>query len=448
MFQLAFAQAKPAFLAALTHWLTQRGDHSFPAKRFELLPIGSDPELENVFCTHADQTPWKGSSEFDFLGFLLRHKSSRIETTLRSWLPVEGSPPHEKGPLADAVLLCGRPAFYARATIDRMLQNPEWGKQVFFHLASMGGVRSNWVEMVDGERLARVWEFLDREFPGDPHEQGGGLVTEVHELAIFRSHLITYLQKRGTEEATEAFRCLLSRHPEYSWLGQVLAQTRKIVRRESWEPPTSPETIAYLGRLGTPPLCNDADLADAAKASLMRYQALLKGPNPPTELWNESAGPVKVWTPKDENNVSDCLARHLERDLKAHNVSVTRESELRQGNPDSPGDEPDLIVAAPNASGNGEKLSVVVEVKCSWNKETVTGMEQQLLNRYLRGLRCGIYLVAHFHCAPWSDTDPRKKQMFSGNSVADLTALLQAEHQRLLATTNKRLDLVVLDASV
>lgn len=228
----------------------------------------------------------------------------------------------------------------------------------------------------------------------------------------------------------------------------MLAQTREIARRESWKPPTAPATIAYLARTGTPPLCNDGDLADAVKASLARYQALLKGPNPPTELWNESAGPVKVWTPKDENNVSDCLARHLERDLKAHNVSVTRETELRQGNPAAPGDEPDLLVTAPNASGNGEKLSVVVEVKCSWNKETVTGMEEQLLNRYLRGLPCDIYVVAHFNCTAWSDTDPRKKQIFSGNSLAELTATLEAERQRLLATTPKRLDLVILDASL
>lgn len=156
LLQLAFDHAKPAFLAALTRWLTERGDYSFPMKRFELLPIGSDPELEEVFLTYALQTSWKGSSEFDFLGFLLRHKSARTEKTLLSWLPAEGSPPHAKGPLADAILMCGRPALYARATVDRMLQNPEWGKQVFLHLASVGGVRSNWVEMVDAERLARV----------------------------------------------------------------------------------------------------------------------------------------------------------------------------------------------------------------------------------------------------------------------------------------------------
>ncbi len=67
---------------------------------------------------------------------------------------------------------------------------------------------------------------------------------------------------------------------------------------------------------------------------------------------------------------------------------------------------------------------------------------------YLRELPCGTYVVAHFNCAAWSDTDSRKKQMFSGNSLIELTATLETERQRLLAATSKRLDLVILDASV
>lgn len=449
LLKLAFERAKPPFLKALARWLAERGDRSMQTKRFELLSVGSDPELEEVFLNCALKTEWKSSSEFDFYYFLLRRKSARTEETVKSWLPGGSAADPGKGPLADALLLCGRPAFYARTVIDRIFQDVAWGRNVFFQLASIGGVRSNWVEFVDEERLVHIWEWLDREFPGDPYDKDGdGTVTAVHELAIFRSHLITYIQKRGTETAVEAFRGLLARHPGHQWLGQVIAQAREIVRRESWKPPTAQATITYLARTGMPPLCNDADLADAVKASLGRYQALLKGPNPPTELWNESAGPVKIWTPKDEENVSDCLARHLERDLKAHSVHVARESELRQGTPAAPGDEPDLRVTAPSAAGNGEKLSVVVEVKCPWNKETITGMEQQLLNRYLRGLVCGIYVVAHFRCAAWSDTDSRKKQMLSGSSLSEVTAALEAERERLLATTSKRLDLVVIDASV
>jgi hypothetical protein len=64
LLQLAFERAKPAFLTATARWLSERGDLSFPMKRFELLPIGSDPKLEDFFLNHALKNDWKGSSEF------------------------------------------------------------------------------------------------------------------------------------------------------------------------------------------------------------------------------------------------------------------------------------------------------------------------------------------------------------------------------------------------
>lgn len=448
LLKLAFHRAKMVFVEAVRRWLAEREERSLHEERFELLPIGTDPEFEEVFLANALATNRKSARDFDFFSFLLRHQSRRTETMLVSWLPQESVESNDNGSFAEALLVCGQPALYARPALDHLLQDNAWGRKVFLHLATPGGVRSNWLDVVDAERLVRLWEWLDREFPGDPFEKGGGTVTAIDEIGMFRNQLITYIQKRGTADTVDALRGLLLRHPEYKWLGRVIAQTREIVRRESWKPPMAWAVIAYLSRKGRPPLCNDADLADALKASLAHYQKMLKGPNPPTELWNESAGPVKDWTPKDEENLSDCLARHIARDLKHHKVTVARESELRQGTPSSPGDEPDLCVTAPSASGDEGTLKVVIEVKCSWNRETVTGMEQQLLNRYLRGLSCGIYVVGHFNCHAWLDTDSRKKQIFSGYPLHAVTAMLEGERARLLELTSKRLDLVVLDTSV
>lgn len=450
LLQLAFQKARPAFLTGLKKWLDDRGDRHTPVKRFELLPVSSDPDLEALLLDHALSLKRKNDSAFEFLGFLLKQKSAKTLETLLSWRPVAGSPVQEGAPLAEALMLCYRPALFGRQVIDRILGDAAWGRSVFFRLSHMTGVCSNWLATIDMERIARLWEWLDREFPGDPYDddKGDGTVTATHEIAIFRSHLIGYIEKQGTEEAVEALRGLTLRHPSYPWLGQTLAQAREILRRESWHPPTSQETIAYLARQEMPPLTNDADLADAVMASLQRYQQSLKGPTPPTELWNEPTGPVKGWSPKDEENISDCLARHLERDLRLYNIHAARESELRQGTGAAAGDEPDLVVTAPTAAGNGEKLTVVVEVKGTWNLETVSAMEKQLLDRYLRSARCGIYVAGHFNCASWTDADYRKKQGWSGKSFAEVSAILEAERARLAATTAKRLDLVVIDARV
>lgn len=446
----AFEKAKSAFLTALAFWLADRGDRWVPIKRLALLPIANDPELEAVLLANAVAAKRENETEFDFFGFLLDQKSAKAEETLVSWLRVERKPVHEKAQFADALLLNYRADAFGTQVTDRILADDAWGRTVFFRLSHMKGVPSRWLTAIDAERLARLWEWLDRVFPGNPYDgaKGDGTVTATHEIAMFRNQLIGYIEKRGTDDSVEAIRGLVLRHPDYAWLGQVLAEARQILRRESWKPPTAQEMIAYLARRGMPPLTNDADLADAVLASLQRYQTQLKGPRPLTELWNEKAGPVKVWTPKDEENLSNCLARHLERDIKPYGVRVARESELRQRTGSAPGDEPDLHVTAPSASGNGESLTVVVEAKCTWNNETITGMEKQLLDRYLRGLRCGIYVVAHFKCDSWSDTDARKTKFMSGNSLADVVAAVEAERSRLVPTVAKRLDAFVLDAGV
>lgn len=449
LLKLAFEKAKSPFLTALARWLADRGDRWIPIDRLAKLPIATDPELEGVLLANAVAAKHENETEFNFFGFLLDHKSDKTEQTLVSWLPVEGRPVHGKAQFADALLLNYRPDAFGAQVIDRVLVNDAWGRAIFLRLAHMNGVRSRWLAVIDAERLAKLWEWLCRVFPKDPFDDDSDdTVTASHEIAMFRNHLLNYIVKRGTEESVEAIRGLVVRHPDYAWLGQVLAEARQILRRESWNPPTSQEIIAYLARTGMPPLTNDADLADAVYTSLRRYQEQLKGPRPLTELWNEKAGPVKYWTPKDEENLSDCLARHLERDLKAYSVRAARESELRQRMGSAPGDEPDLHVTAPGASDNAKSLTVVVEVKCTWNQEAITGMEQQLLNRYLRGLHCGIYVVAHFKCDSWSDEDARKTKFMSGNSLAEVVAAVEAERTRIVPMTAKRLDALVLDAGI
>lgn len=450
LFAFAFAKAKPAFLAALRRWLDNRGDRHVPLKRFESLPIGTDADLEDVFLTSATQAERESGTEFEFFGFLLRHKSVRTEAVLVTWQPVPGAAMHEKASFADALLLCFRPGVYGNAVLDRIFADVPWGRKVFPHLGHIGGIYSSWITSIDVERLVRTWEWLDREYPGNPYDDDrhDGTVTFPHEVYMFRSHLLSFIEKHGTEEAVDALGGLVRRNPELPWLGQVLARARHIMRRESWAAPTAQSTIAYLARPGTPPLSNDADLADALLASLNRYQALLKGPTPLTELWNEPAGPAKLWVPKDEKNFSDCLARHFERDLRLHQINVARESEIRQQTGAAPGDEPDLMVTAPSASDNGMKLTVAVEVKCTWNDDVVTSIEQQLLNRYLRGLRCGIHVSAHFQCPSWSEGDWRRSRSLSSKSLQEVTALLRNERDRLAGTTGKRLDAIVIDAAI
>ncbi len=55
-------------------------------------------------------------------------------------------------------------------------------------------------------------------------------------------------------------------------------------------------------------------------------------------------------------------------------------------------------------------ISVVIEVKGSWNSGLMTDMEGQLRDRYMKnsGCRVGLYVVAHFSATNWRTSDNRR----------------------------------------
>ncbi len=369
---------------------------------------------------------------------------------MRSWQPQKNVSPDPRATFADALLVCHCAGPGREEIVARMLADDSWGKAVLGYLNTGGSLRSGWITQLAPETLAVFWEWLDRCFPGDPYEQSNdsGLVTLAHEVYHLRSGLLNFLEGSGTEEAVEALGGLVRRHPEALWLGQILAKARHVCRRRDWKPPTVANVELFLSALGERPLCNDGDLCDAVLASFARYQEKLREINPTTELWNEPAGLVNTWGPKDENNLADCLARHLNADLKARGVTAVRESEIRQSNSAAPGDLPDIMVYAGSQSGDGSRLQVVVEVKCVWNVETVSSVQDQLHDRYLRGARCGIHVTGYFTCAGWTDGDRRKKIGFSRRSRDELATLLDADKKRLIVSSQKRVEVVVIDAGL
>jgi len=448
LFGLAYRKAREVFLPALERWLASRRDRYVPIKRMSAIPVSTDKEAETIILAAAMDSTAELGTDFDLFSFLLKQGSREGETTLRSWQPTAQSiGTNRRATLADALLLCYRTAVDGVNIVARMMADVSWGESVLGHLNNGGTMRSAWITDLPGEIIAQFREWLELNFPGDPYKEGhSGTVTLRHEIYHLRSTVLSYLEDCGKEEAVEALGGLVHRHPDLPWLGQVLAKARHACRRREWKPPTVKHTCDYLALLWQRPLCSDGDLCDALLASLCRYQEKLRQDNPTTELWNEPAGPVKDWSPKDENNLSDCLARHFNTDLQSYGVNAVRESELRQKTGSTPGDEPDIVAHAPSAADDGSILRVVVEVKCAWNPDVLTSIQQQLHARYLRGARCGIHVTGYFTCAGWTDKDQRKRAYLCRETLADATAQLEAERACIVATSSKRIDIVVLDA--
>jgi hypothetical protein len=448
LFGIAFQRARASFLASLERWLLSHSGRHIPTGIFADVPV-LDPDVERIFlCSAIDFSPEK-RPDFNLFDYLLTRGSVAAEATLRSWQPRGNTGPYDsRATFADALLVCHCPGVGRDEIVARMLGDDSWGMAVLGLLNVGGSIRSRWITEMSADAVATIWEWLERCFPGDPYERNNefGLVTLEHEVYHLRSGLINFLEGKGTEEAVEALGGLVRRHPDMPWLGQILAKARHVCRRRDWRPPAVANMEVFLRDAGYRPLCSDGDLCDAVLASLGQYQEKLRAINPTTELWNEPAGSVKTWGPKDENNFADCLARHLNADLQAFGVTAVRESEIRQSTHAAPGDLPDIMVYAASHTGDDSRLQVVIEVKCAWNVETVSSVQDQLHDRYLRGARCGIHVTGYFTCDVWNGGDRRKTTGFSRKRPGELIAILEAEKLRLAVTSQKRVEVVVIDA--
>jgi hypothetical protein len=195
-------------------------------------------------------------------------------------------------------------------------------------------------------------------------------------------------------------------------MGRVLLQAQDMVRRKTWTPP-QPQDILKIAADRQARLVNSGDeLVQVLVDSLRRLEVELQGETPAArEIWDRVA--ENTYRPVDENDFSDYVKRHLERDLTERGVIINREVEIRRGTGGDSGERTDIHVDAvvpASDSGEYDVMTVIIEVKGCWHSKLETAMETQLVNRYLKDNQCqyGIYLVGWFDCAQWDGDDYRK----------------------------------------
>ncbi len=121
-----------------------------------------------------------------------------------------------------------------------------------------------------------------------------------------------------------------------------------------------------------------------------------------------------LFSPKDEQEVADYVARHLREDLRDGGIVVNREVQISRGIGDGTGQRTDVYVDAINQGkleSGYDELHMITEVIGNWNAGLSTAMETQLHDRYLKKSQCsnGLYLVARFESPKWIDSDSRKR---------------------------------------
>jgi len=297
----------------------------------------------------------------------------------------------------------------------------QFAKKVLLEMVDIVDPRS-WSALAarSEEELTNVYLCTEHLFP--PEERSSfesGIVTRKHLISDLRNSILSALQARASLEACSQFLRLIQELPENAtWLRWQYQQTLLARRRTEWSPNSLREVQALLENQNRRLIHNESDLQDLVLEALDRIQDHLTRQSLPAveNLWNnDGAGNKrKKYRPKDEENLSDYIARELQRELDpSSRTVVNREVQPRRGK------RTDIIVQA--TQDGARAIDLVIEVKGCWNSGIKTAVKAQLVDEYLVPFSRthGIFLVGWFWCDKWTGTSPAKEMPLMSRTVTD-----------------------------
>ncbi|NJM66264.1 MAG: hypothetical protein HC851_11695 [Acaryochloris sp. RU_4_1] len=303
-------------------------------------------------------------------------------------------------------------------------ENNQFGREIFESIAFQAAREGQIEKQIKEEYLADVYIFLVQQYPeieqSKPETQElkgiqAQVLEKTGEVRMWKNYIPQSLQARESSEACDAFRKIIRELPELAdELQWRLLETEAAARRTTWNPLLPKDFLQLVFDQNKRLVQNGDQLLEVLIESLTRLELELQGETPSAIfLWDKVSD--NSFKPKDENDFSNYVKLHLDRDLKSRGIIVNREVELRRKYGGSPGERTDIHVDAVLKRPNGEtydSITVIIEVKGCWHSEVETAMESQLVSRYLADNACkyGLYLIGWFNCQQWDSQDSRKNK--------------------------------------
>lgn len=286
----------------------------------------------------------------------------------------------------------------------------EFGEQVVRRLSWNDRWADGTVHRLSEVAIADLYLWLARRYPHEEDVRPVGVhAVEFRErVGDWRDSLLGYLVRRGSPEGCDEVQRIAAELPHVEWLKWRVREAQEVTRHRTWTPPSIGELRALMRSPVQRLVQSPEQLLDVVMESLTRLEERLQQAEPPAaiDLWNEVR--PNVFSPKNENQFSDYVARHLEWDLADRGVVVNREVVVRRRQ------RTDIRVSVSRVDGTEENsypITVVIESKGCWNRaELDTAMEEQLCNRYMEEARTrhGIYLVGWFKGDLWNQAERRR----------------------------------------
>jgi hypothetical protein len=283
----------------------------------------------------------------------------------------------------------------------------QFGRDVFEAVSFVPDNKSSFLDRIDEESLGELYLWLIQHYGSDETGMASaGFMGPSHTVLMLRQSVLTVLKARGSAKAVEVLASLVRDLPQLKWLKFYLLEAQNITRQQTWIPLEPAHILSLAANSQSRIVQSGEHLLGVVIESLERLQTKLHAEVPAVEfLWIPFGD--KAFKPRDEDSLSNYIKIHLDDDLKGHGIVVNREVQIHRGQ------RTDIhIDAATKITSEGpiDIITVIIEVKGSWNEELNHAMRTQLVEKYLKGSHClhGLYLIGWFESQLWDDKDWRK----------------------------------------
>jgi len=355
------------------------------------------------------------------------------------------SPQSRERAVAAAVVLlryaedAGWPVVWPLINLDT-----EFGRDVFDALSFIPDNRGSFLDRIDEASLGELYLWLNKHHDNaETGTAGVGLMGPSHDGLMLGQSVLTVLKARASSKAVHVLATLVRDFPQSKWLKFCLLEAQNVARQQTWTPLQPAQILSLAADSESRIIKSGDDLLRVVIESLERLQTKLHAEVPAVQfLWI----PVgeKTFKPRDEDSLSDYIKIHLDDDLKKRGIVVNREVQIHRKQ------RTDIHVDAAikrSEEDVSDTITVVVEVKGSWNVELNHAMQTQLVDKYLRDNHShhGLYVVGWFASQLWDDNDWRKSKI-GKLSIEDAVTQFSTQASQLSeGTTHVRA--LVLDAT-
>jgi hypothetical protein len=422
-----------------------------------------DPALTDALLAKASEGTLAPECSGGLLSILLVHhvEAAKVQAESLLALPLPANDRQRKRTLAAALALvrfaddAGWSAVWPAIESDR-----DFGTQLIASIAH----RSDWdAQQLAAEQLADLYLWMVQQFPSaqTPNQRTDFIIGAVDNISTWRERLLQLLKKRGTTEACRALERIVNQAVEQdrARMHWMLLEAQTLARRRTWLPNRPANLLKVISDSRLRLVQNAGQLLEVVIESLRRLEATFRDETPAwRDVWDRlSLTPSETqpstrrrgrraftYRPIDENEFSDYIKRHLQADLGSKGIIANREVVIRS---DERIDIRIDAVARNTREEIGERLSLIIEVKGSWNSDLMTAMQTQLVDRYLRDNHCqnGLYLIGWFNCDAWDSQDYRKHRA-PRMSIEDAQRLF--DHQAATLSQQVTVKSLILNAAI